>query len=529
MLLLNNVRLELDDSFENLNIIAAKILKTDVVNIISAKLNKRSLDCRKKNDIHYICSVLVNVNGDESRFLKIKNVSVFSQKPYTYLKCKKSAPSPVVVGFGPAGMFAALTLAKAGLKPIVIERGSCVEERLKDVELLFSGGKLNENSNIQFGEGGAGTFSDGKLNTGIKDFRCRLVLEEFVNFGAADKILYDAKPHIGTDVLVKVVKNIREQIISLGGKVLFNTKLCDILTTDSVLNGITVENNGKTYNINCEKLILSIGHSARDTFKMLTEKPDITLTRKPFSMGVRIEHPQEVINKAQYGQMYNNPNLPPADYKLAVHLNNGRGVYTFCMCPGGVVVNAASEPDTFVTNGMSYSLRDGKNANSALLVSVLESDLEGDDILCGMRLQEKVEKAAFGKTNGQGAPVQLVGDFLNKRASLKLGGVTPTIKPNFTLCDIDGIYPSFITESLREAIPLFAKKLRDFDLPDAVITAPETRSTCPVRIIRNDESYEASLHGLYPAGEGAGYAGGIMSAAVDGIKVAEAVINAVNL
>ncbi len=529
MILFSNVRFNIDDSFSDLNQVAAKILKTNIENIVFAKLNKRSLDCRKKQDIHYICSILVKVKSDQEKFLKkTKNASIFNEKPYTYLKCTKSSPSPIVVGFGPAGMFAALTLAKAGLKPIVIERGSSVEKRVKDVESFFSGSPLNESSNIQFGEGGAGTFSDGKLNTGIKDFRCKAVLEEFVNFGANDKILYDAKPHIGTDILVNVVKNLREEIIALGGKIMFNTKLCDILINNGTVCGITVENDGKTYNINCEKLILCIGHSARDTFKMLTTKPNITLARKPFSMGVRIEHPQEVINKAQYGDLHNNEHLPPADYKLAVHLNNGRGVYTFCMCPGGVVVNAASEQNTFVTNGMSYSLRNGKNANSALLVNVLESDLVGDDVLSGMALQEKCEKAAYNKTSGQGVPVQLVGDFLNGKESTKIGSVTPTVKPKFVPCNIDGIYPDFITQSLKEAIPLFANKLHGFDMPDAVITAPETRSTCPVRIVRDDEAFESSLKGLYPAGEGAGYAGGIMSAAVDGIKVAEAVINSIN-
>lgn len=529
MILISNVRFNTDFSFSDLKSVAANILKTDISNILSASLHKRSLDCRKKQDIHYICSLLVTLKVDEKRFVKQnKNISPYTPKTYTYLKCKKSAKSPVVVGFGPAGMFSALTLARAGLNPIVIERGSKVEKRVKDVEDFFSGNGLNENSNVQFGEGGAGTFSDGKLNTGIKDFRCRAVLEAFYEFGADEKILYEAKPHIGTDILVNVVKNLRNEIISLGGKILFDTKLCDILYKNSTIYGIEVENNGKTYNIECDTLVLAIGHSARDTFKMLSRKPEITLIRKPFSMGVRIEHSQELINKAQYTDDYKQKHLPPADYKLAVHLENGRGVYTFCMCPGGVVVNAASQKGTFVTNGMSYSLRDGKNANSALLVSVLETDLEGDDVLSGFALQEKAEKTAYQKTNGRGVPVQLVGDFLKDKASEKIGSITPTVRPNFVPCDIRGIYPSFITDSIKKALPLFANKLKGFDTYDAVLVAPETRSTCPVRIVRDNDTFVSSLKGLYPAGEGAGYAGGIMSAAVDGLRVAEAIINNIN-
>ena len=529
MILLSNRRINIDCSFSNLKPIAAKALKTDINNIEKVYLKKRSLDCRKKQDIHYVCSLVIKVNSNEDRILKqIKNTSKYIENTYTYPKCNKTAESPVVVGFGPAGMFAALTLARAGLKPIVIERGSDVDTRKADVDAFFSGEQLNLNSNVQFGEGGAGTFSDGKLNTGIKDIRCQTVLNEFFSFGADQKILYDAKPHIGTDVLVKIIKNLRNEIISLGGKVLFNTKLCDILTDKNAVCGISVTDPNKSYTIHCNRLVLALGHSARDTFKMLQQK-GITLVRKPFSMGVRIEHPQEVINKAQYGDLWDSDLLPPADYKLAVHLNSGRGVYTFCMCPGGEVVNAASEHNTYVTNGMSYSKRDGKNANSALLVSILETDLLGDDPLFGMQLQEQCEKAAYYKTKGLGVPVQLVGDFINGKESTQIGSVIPTVKPNFVPCSIEGIYPKFITNAIKEALPLLEKKLSGFSMHDAVLTAPETRSSCPVRIVRDDNTFMSSLKGLYPAGEGAGYAGGIMSAAVDGIKTAEKIIESINL
>ena len=404
---------------------------------------------------------------------------------------------------------------------MIIERGQDVDTRQRDVESFLNGGCLNTESNVQFGEGGAGTFSDGKLNTGIKDPRCRAVLKEFVSHGADDKILTDAKPHIGTDVLVDVVKNIRKEIISLGGEVRFGAKLQKIITHNNRVSAITVNNE----NISCDTVILATGHSARDVFEFLRDG-GIAMERKPFSVGVRIEHLQEDINKALYGKYYNHHALSAADYKLAAHLPSGRGVYTFCMCPGGEVINSSSEQGGIAVNGMSYSRRDGKNANSALLVGVNPDDFSGDDVLAGCALQRKIEQAAYNICNGK-VPITTVGKFVFGKAA-EITKVNPTVKPKYAFADFEKIFPSFITDSLKAGILEFDKKIKGFANEDAVLTAPETRSSSPVRIIRNEDYQSINLLGLFPAGEGAGYAGGIMSAAVDGLKVAEFVINKAN-
>lgn len=515
MIILNNLKLPLNTDFENLKGVVEDILK---VKTNSVTLYKKSVDARRKNDLHFCCSVLIDIKNEQTLLKRNKNAQVFVKKEYVWQKCD-TLPElrPVVVGFGPCGIFCAYTLAKAGLKPIVIERGADVDTRKKDVNEFLNGGQLKENSNVQFGEGGAGTFSDGKLNTGIKDVRCRTVLETFALFGANEKILTDAKPHIGTDVLSGVVKNIRQEIITLGGEVLFNTKLENINFENGKIKSVTANGN----EIKCDTVVLATGHSARDVFSMLKDQ-NIEMIRKPFSVGVRIEHLQEDINKALYGEYYNHPALSAADYKLFAHLPNGRGVYTFCMCPGGEVINSSSENSSLTVNGMSNSRRDGVNANSAVLVGVEPEDFEGDDVLAGIDFQRKIENKAYEILGGK-VPVTTVGQFCYGK-EFEITRVKPTVKPQYDFADFSEIFPRFVIESLKDGILEFDKKIKGFACVSAVLTAPETRSSSPVRIVRDDSFRSVSLEGLYPAGEGAGYAGGIMSAAVDGMRVAEQII-----
>ncbi len=512
MLIINNLNLPLDTDFGDAKAILSQYTK--IKGIVFATLYKKSVDARHKNNIVFCCSFLAEVKDEKSALKQCKKAQVYTKKKYVWQKCESDV-RPVVVGFGPAGMFAALTLARAGLKPIVFERGQDADTRKADVERFWKGEALNPESNVQFGEGGAGTFSDGKLNTGIKDVRCRTILETFCEFGADPKILYEAKPHIGTDILIDVVKNIRKEIISLGGEVNFGAKVENI-EFDTVIKSVMV--NGTK--IPCSHLILAIGHSARDTYKMLYDN-NIIFERKSFAMGARIEHLQEDINKALYGEFSNHKALGAADYKLVSHLQNGRAVYTFCMCPGGVVVNASSEQNMIAVNGMSYSKRDGKNANSALLVEVKPSDLDGDNILEGILLQQSIEKKAYDVGGGK-VPCCYVGDLLQK--DYDKTKVLPTVLPNTVHCDINNVLPKFIVDSIKDALPEFNKKIDGFASADALLTFPETRSSSPVRIIR-DQSYQAlGIYGLYPSGEGAGYAGGITSAAVDGMRCAEKII-----
>ncbi len=519
MILLQNVFLSLDTDFSDPVAIVADFIKCKREKINSATLYRRSVDARKKDNILFCCSFTAQLDSVTERKLisKNKNVSVFKPQKYVWNRQVCSEKRPVVIGFGPAGMFAALLLARSGLRPIVIERGEDADSRAKSISEFFAGGKLNPQSNVQFGEGGAGTFSDGKLNTGIKDFRCRIVLETLVQFGAPAKILYEAKPHIGTDILINVVKNIRTEIIRLGGEVNFSCCAESINFSDKVDSVLL--SSGRI--INADNIILATGHSARDTYKMLKEK-NVSMVKKPFAMGVRIEHLQSDINKALYGDFADHPALEAASYKLAVHLENGRGVYTFCMCPGGEVINASSEENGIAVNGMSESTRSGKNANSALLVGVLPEDFPEDDVLAGCELQRNIEKKAFEIAGGQ-VPVTTVGHLLYGDEA-KFTKVLPTVKPNTVYAELSDIFPDYITESIKKGLPLLDKKLKGFADRTAVISAPETRSSAPVRILRDENLQCVGIKGLYPCGEGAGYAGGIISAAVDGLACAEKLI-----
>ena len=513
MYLINNVKVNIKETFSDCNKLLSNILGLKAYNVL---LKKRSIDSRKKNDPSYVCSFTFDC--DDKKVLSNTNCSMYNEENYEFKKAK-SLPKvrPIIVGFGPAGMFAAYVLAKAGLNPLILEKGADVDTRTKNVEIFLKGGPLNYNSNVQFGEGGAGTFSDGKLNTGIKDYRINTVLKLFHKFSAPEEIIYSSAPHIGTDILKLVVKNMREEIIALGGEVLFNHHVTDIEIKDNKICKLICSNQKE---FNCEKVIFALGNSARDTFELFFNK-GIVLEQKPFSVGVRIEHKQALIDGYKYKGY---KGLPPADYKLAVHLNDGRGVYTFCMCPGGYVINSSSEENSTVTNGMSYSKRDGKNANSALLVSVTPEDLKSDHPLAGIEFQRSIERKAYFLAGGHFPITQKVGDFLNGAKTEQFSEILPTAGPKTVNENIAKVLPNFVVKALKSALPLLDKKLPGFCDKNAVLTAPETRSSGPVRIIR-DENFEASVKGIFPCGEGAGYAGGITSSAVDGMKAAEKLID----
>ena len=525
MLLIQNLKLPVGAGPDDLKRAAAKALGVSPADILNLSLRRQSIDARKKSDVHLVCAAAATLYNEKVILRRApKGVSGLEDAPYVPPASRHPFPHPpVVVGMGPAGLFAALTLAGAGLPPIVLERGCPVEDRSRDVEQFWSGGPLSPRSNVQFGEGGAGTFSDGKLTTGVNDPRIAHVFDVFVSHGAPADIKWSHKPHIGTDVLRNVVRSMRRELLKLGADVRFEHQLVGLEQTDGRLTAATVSADGGSYRLPCEALILAPGHSARDTFQMLYES-GLPMERKPFAVGVRIEHSQEAVSRAQFGDFWDR--LPAADYKLACHLPSGRSAFTFCVCPGGQVVAAASASGQVVTNGMSLRARDGVNINGGLLVGVNPDDFGGDDPLAGVRFQEKWERAAFEKGGGNfRAPAQLVGDFLVGRPSPGSRSILPTYRPGVTWTALDGVLPDYVLAALKEALPIFDRKLHGFAHPDAVLTGVETRSSSPVRILRDGSCQSPALSGLYPCGEGAGYAGGITSAAVDGIRAAEAVLD----
>lgn len=528
MLRLTDLKLPLDHPDAALHEAILERLRVEPEQLLRFNVFKRSPDARRKNAISLIYSVDVEVRDEAAVMARLQGTAHVAPTPDMAYRFVTRAPAelqerPVIIGFGPCGILAALILAQMGFRPIVLERGKIVRERTQDTWGLWRRNQLNPESNVQFGEGGAGTFSDGKLYTQIKDprFLSRKVLTEFVKAGAPEEILWINRPHIGTFRLVGMVEKMRAEIIEAGGEIRFQSKVDDLVIENGEVRGLFV--NGEF--LPCRHVILAVGHSARDTFEMLHSR-GVYMEAKPFSMGFRIEHPQSLIDECRYGTFAGHPILGAADYKLVYHASNGRSAYSFCMCPGGTVVAATSEEGRVVTNGMSQYSRNERNANAGLVVGINPEDYPGypQDPLAGMRFQRQWESRAFelGGRN-YNAPAQRVGDFLAARPTTKLGSVIPSYKPGVTLTDLSTALPDYAITALREAIPAMARQIRGYDLPDAVLTGVETRTSSPIRIKRGPDYQSLNTHGLYPAGEGASYAGGIMSAAIDGIEAAEAV------
>ena len=523
MLKVRQIKIPIDSN--NKDYILKKIsnkLKCRVNEIINYKITKLSVDARDKSNLLYVYEFDVEVLNEKVILnnSKTNDITISDESNYSYeiTGSKKFDNRIVVVGSGPCGLLCSYMLAEAGYNPLILERGEKIEDRVNSVEDFFENNNLNINSNIQFGEGGAGTFSDGKLNTLVKDKlnRGKRVFEIFIENGAPEEIMYLSKPHIGTDILRKVIINMRNKIISMGGEFRYSSCVTDIDIKDNKVCGVTI--NDDEY-IKTDVVVLAIGHSARDTFYMLHNK-GINMKAKNFAVGVRIEHPQEMINISQYGTN----KLGAANYKLTYQTSKGRGVYSFCMCPGGFVVNASSEDKHLVVNGMSNYDRSERNANSAIIVNVTPEDFgEEDDVLAGVHFQEKWEKKAYEACDGL-VPVQLFGDFENNKVSSEFGEIKPNIKGKYSFANIRDILPEYVSEALIEGIHSFSKKIRDYDRADAVLSGIETRTSSPIRIVR-DDSFQSNFRGIYPCGEGAGYAGGITSAAIDGIKVFEAIIS----
>lgn len=518
MIRLRQINVKIDAKDDDILKVCSKKLKINKEEIKKYKIVKQSIDARNKEKIMYSYEIDVEVENENEILKKIKSKDILKAPEEKYefkiTGKEKMKNRPIIIGAGPAGLFSAYMLAKHGYKPLILERGEKVENRVKTVEKFWKEGILNKNSNVQFGEGGAGTFSDGKLNTLVKDkfYRNRKVLEIFTKMGAPEEILYINKPHIGTDLLRDVIINLRNEIIKMGGEIKYNSCLTDIEIQNSSIKSIEINNSQK---IDTEVLILAIGHSARDTFRLLKEK-GIFMESKPFAVGVRVQHSQEKINYAQYGNAKNS--LPPASYKLTYHASNGRGVYSFCMCPGGFVVNASSENKRLAINGMSNHARNTENANSAIVVTVTPSDF-GDNLFGGLEFQEKLEEKAFVVGNGK-IPVQTLKSFYENRLDEDWENTKPVFKGECQFANLNEILPEFVADSLKEAFVNFDRKINGFASDDTILAAIETRTSSPVRIIRNDDG-QSDIIGIYPAGEGAGYAGGIMSAAMDGLKVAE--------
>ena len=525
MIRITQLKLPVSHSQEELRKKIARSLRCSPDDL-SYEIIRQSLDARHKDDKKFVYTVDVTVSGEKKILKKVHNNNIMYTRKQEYhfpeSRKERSCPSPVIAGSGPAGLFCAWYLAYAGYRPLILERGEEAAKRQKTVEHFWKNGVLDPDSNVQFGEGGAGTFSDGKLNTLVKDSfgRNREVLRRFVKAGAPREILYQQKPHLGTDVLIHIVQTLRRQIEEMGGRFRFRSKLTDLFIKDGRLNAVEINGSEK---LPAEICVLAPGHSARDTFQMLKNR-GIHMEPKSFAVGLRIEHPQEMINQALYGET-ENTYLGPASYKLTHSCQNGRGVYSFCMCPGGYVVNASSEEGRVAVNGMSYHDRAGRNANSAVIVTVTPEDFGGEDPLAGVEFQRQWERAAFRLAGGDySAPAQRVADLLAGVPSKGFGGVLPTYEPGVVPGDISQCLPSFVVDSMKAALPILGRRLQGFDSGDALLTAPETRSSSPVRILRDETCQSPLAQGLYPCGEGAGYAGGIVSAAVDGLRCAEAVL-----
>lgn len=526
MLQIERIKLRLEEQESILPKKAAAVLRVAAGEVQSCRVFRRSVDARDGVQLVYTLRVQVKNEKQVLRRCRSSQVTLVQETPYALpAPVSGAGPRPVVVGAGPGGLFCALALARCGARPILLERGKCVEQRREDVERFWSTGALELESNVQFGEGGAGAFSDGKLNTGTRDMRHRFILQTLVDHGAPESILVDAKPHVGTDYLHKALVSLRQELESLGCEIRFGHRLADIRSEDGRLTALEVEGPEGRYTLPAGQAVLALGNGARDTFEMLHAR-GVPMDAKPLAVGVRIEHRQRDIDVVQYKEQAGHPRLGAASYKLSCHLENGRGVFSFCVCPGGQVVAAASEAERAVTNGMSHYARDGENINGGLLVGVTPEDFPGNGPLAGIAFQRELEARAYAAGGGgYVAPAQRVEDFLARRPSVGPGLVRPTYRPGVRWCDLWQVLPEFVCQALAEALPLLDRKLPGYAAPDAVLTAVESRSSCPLRILR-DESGQSALRGIFPCGEGAGYAGGILSAAADGVRAAEQVLAA---